>query len=164
MYETKTSQRNKRKLNELESSVKAEEAQVSDQQLGKEVNWLQDPGNTFTRATQFVRTQAEAWRMKTMLAKVLEAQEEQDERVQKLKRQMDAMEHNHMCLVESIEFKLSSLDQQADTINKKLTVLIKLMRNVVGTEGITGETSGVPPSNPPKQGSGQPPKQGSAHR
>lgn len=96
--------------------------------------------------------------MKTMLAKVLEAQAEQDERVQKLKHQMDAMEHDHICVVESIEFKLSSLDQQVDTIGKKLTVLIKLMWNVVNTEGFTGETSGVPPSDLPKQGSGHQPK------
>jgi len=60
MYETRTSQRNKCKISELEASVKEEETQVSDQQIGKEVDWLLDPGTTYTRATQFVRTQAEA--------------------------------------------------------------------------------------------------------
>lgn len=37
---------------------------------------LSDPGTVTTRATQFVRTQAEMWRMKTMLAKALSMQAE----------------------------------------------------------------------------------------
>lgn len=121
------------------------------------MDWLLDPGMTYTRATQFVRTQAEAWRMKTLLAKVLDAQEEQAEQQRNLKKLTEVMEHYHMAVVESIEFKLSSLDQQADYISKKLTVLIKLMRNVIGTNDIPakaqrGETSGTQPSNAPKPG------------
>jgi len=86
--------------------------------------------------------------MKTLLAKVLDAQEEQAEQLRNLKKHTEAMEHDHMAVVESIEFKLSSLDQQADCINKKLTVLIKLLRNVIGTDGIPAETQRGKPLAP----------------
>lgn len=61
-----------------------------------------------------------------------------------------------MAVVESIEFKLTSLDQQADSINKKLTVLIKLLRNDIGnhsklSETQKGDLTGVP-GQPPKPG------------
>jgi len=72
MYERRTSQRNKRKIIDLEATVQDEESKFSDQQIGKEVDWLQDPGTLSTRATQFVKTQAESWRVKTLLAKAMD--------------------------------------------------------------------------------------------
>lgn len=53
MYERRTSQRNKRKIIDLEATVKEEECKLFDQQIGKEVDWLQDHGTPSTRATQF---------------------------------------------------------------------------------------------------------------
>jgi len=41
------------------------------QAMEMEMDWILNPGTMTTRATQFVRTQAEIWRMKTMLAKAL---------------------------------------------------------------------------------------------
>lgn len=84
MYKKWTSQRNKHKIIELEAMVQEEEKKLSEQQLGKEVDWLLDPGTTNTRATQFVRTQAEIWRMKTLLVKALSIQDEHAEQLQKL--------------------------------------------------------------------------------
>lgn len=62
-----------------------------------------------------------------------------------------------MAVVESIEFKLTSLDQQADSINRKLTVLIKILRNVIGhdikpSEMQKGDSTDDQYGNPPKPG------------
>ena len=62
-----------------------------------------------------------------------------------------------MAVIESIEFKLSSLDQQVDTIAKKLTVLIKLLRHVIGQDSKPsdmqkGDPTGDQQGNPPKPG------------
>lgn len=86
MFERRTSQRNKRKVIDLETSAQEEEAKLSDQQLSQEVDWLHDPGTPSTWATQFVRTQAEAWRMKTMLAKALDVQGEQAKQLSTLQQ------------------------------------------------------------------------------
>lgn len=71
MYETRTSQKNKQKINDLEAMVTEEENKLKEQEMEEEVDWLQDPVNVITRATQFVRMQAGRWRMKTLLAKAL---------------------------------------------------------------------------------------------
>lgn len=68
-YETHTTQKEKCIIKELEAVVTEEEERLDVQDLEKEVEWLSDPGTTTTRATQFVQTQGEMWRMKTMLAK-----------------------------------------------------------------------------------------------
>ena len=81
MYETRTSQWNKCKFIDLEAMVQEEEKKLSDQQIGKEVDWILNPGTVNTHATQFVRTQAESWRMKTLLAKALGTQEEHAEQL-----------------------------------------------------------------------------------
>jgi len=128
MYERRTSERNKRKIIDLEASAQEEESKLSDHQLSQEVNWLQDPGMTSTRATQFVRTQAEAWRMKTILAKAMDVQVKQAEQLRTLQQFAATMTKEHMAVVQSSEFKLTALHEEVDTISRKLTVLIKLLR------------------------------------
>lgn len=54
MYERGTLQRNKHKIIDLEATVQEEESKLSDQQIGEEFDWLQDPRTPSTRATQFV--------------------------------------------------------------------------------------------------------------
>lgn len=44
------------------------------------------------------------------------------------------MTHDHMEVVESSEFKLSSIHQEVDTINKKITVLITLLKKRIGQD------------------------------
>lgn len=91
--------------------------------------------------------------MKTLLAKALGMQGEYAEQLRKLQNFTEAKMHEHMAIVESIEFKLSALDQQVDTIDKKLTVLIKLLRHVIGQDNkpfevqkgeLTGDQQGNP--------------------
>jgi len=76
MYETRTVSKNKRKISALQASVKAEELSRTEEDIAQEVNWLQDLGIASNRATQFVRTQAESWRIKTLLARALDSREE----------------------------------------------------------------------------------------
>jgi len=73
-YETHISQKGKQKIEELEAIVNEEEKNLESQDLEKEIDWIQDLGIITTCATQFVRMQAEMWRMKTMLAKALSMQ------------------------------------------------------------------------------------------
>lgn len=157
MYERRTLQRNKRKIIDIEATVQDEESKLSDQQIGKDVDWLQDPGTLSTRATQFVRTQAKSWRMKTLLAKAIDIQGEHAEQLRKLQQFVETMSHDHMAVVESSEFKLSAIHQQVDTMDKKLTVLIKLLRQTIGQDNKPsdmqkGKPTGDQQGNPPKPG------------
>jgi len=114
--------------------VQEEEKKISEQDIEKEVDWLLDPGTVTTRATQFVRTQAESWRMKTLLARALSVQGDYAEQLRRVQHISEAKTEEHMAILESLEFKMSALDQQVDTITKKLTVLIKLLRHVIGQD------------------------------
>lgn len=125
------SQRNKHKIIDLEAMVQEEEKKISEQDIEKEVHRLLDPRTINTRATQFIRTQAESWRMKTLLVKALSMQGEYAEHLQRLQNISKAKTEEHMAIIESLEFKMSALDQQVDTINKKLTIMIKLLRHVM---------------------------------
>ena len=60
MYETRAAAKSKRKIAELEASVKEEEAQRPEGIIVKEVDWLHDPGTPSKRATQYVWTKAES--------------------------------------------------------------------------------------------------------
>lgn len=134
MYETCTSQKNKRKIIDLEAMVHEEEKKLSEQEIEEEVDWLQDPGTVTTQATQFVRTQAKSWRMKTLLAKALSMQDNYAEQLQKVQHISEAKTEEHIAILESLEFKVSALEQQVDSITKKLTVLIKLLRHTIGQD------------------------------
>lgn len=134
MYERRTYARNKRKIIDLETSAIEEEGKLTDQQLGQEVDWLQDPGTNSTRVTQFVRTQAEAWRTKTILAKAMDVQSEQAEQLRTLQRFAATMTHDHMAVVESSEFKISAIHQELGSVSNKLTELIQLLKKVIQSD------------------------------
>lgn len=53
-YETRTTQKEKRKIKEFKVAVTEEEEQLDVQVLETEIHWISDPGTTTTRATQFV--------------------------------------------------------------------------------------------------------------
>jgi len=156
MFERRTSQRNKRKIIDLEATVQDEESKLSDQQIGKEVDWLQDSGTPSTRATQFVRTQAEGWRMKTLLAKAMDVQGEHAKQLRKLKKFSETMSHDHMAVVESSEFKLSAIHQQFDTMDKKLTVSIKLLKQTIGQDNKPSNMQKSEPSGDQQGNSSKP--------
>lgn len=85
----------------------------------------------------------------------MDVQGEHAEQLRKLQQFAETMSHDHMAVVESSEFKLSTIHQEVDTINKKLTVLIKLLRQTIGqdnkpSEIQRGELSGNQQGNTPK--------------
>lgn len=118
----------------MESKVTEEERNLKEQELEKEVHWIQDPGYVTTRATQFVRTQAESWRMKTLLAKALNMQGSYEDQLRQIQRNIEAMSKEHVAILESLDFKISVVEQEVDTITKNLTVLINLLRQTIEQE------------------------------
>lgn len=142
-YENCTSQREKWRIEELEAMVNEEEKSMNQQELVKEVNWVQDPDTVTTRATQFVRTQAEMWRLKMMLAKAISMQGDSANQLRQAQQTLAAANEEHAAILEGSDFKISSMEQQLDTISKKFTMLISLMRHTINQEGrAIRETSG----------------------
>jgi len=94
--------------------------------MEKEVEWVQDPGMATTRATQFMCTQAETWRMKTMLAKAMSMQ---GAHIDQAHEAISVITTDHIVRLEAFDFKLSALVQQVDTLSQKVTVLISLLRH-----------------------------------
>lgn len=131
MYETRTLLRNKHKIIDLEAMVHGEEKKKSEEDIVREVVWLQDPGTVTKRASQFVRTQAESWRMKAMLAQDLSMQADNKELSQNDKPISEAQMQNLYAIYESLDFKVTAVHEGVDTISKKLTVLIKILRQTL---------------------------------
>lgn len=127
-YETRTSLKEKRKIEELEAIVAEEEEHLKEQDMEKEVEWIQDPGTATTRATQFVRTQAKAWRMKTMLAKAVSMQ---GEYINQAHQAIALISTEHTVKLDALDFKLSALVQEVGTLSKRMSVLISLLRNSI---------------------------------
>lgn len=94
MYETCTSQKAKRRINDLDAMVNEEEKKLNEQEMEEEVK-IQDLGMVTTRATQFVRTQAESWRMKTLLAKALSMQGDHAEKMRRIQNITEAKSEEH---------------------------------------------------------------------
>lgn len=80
-YDTRTASKNKRKVAELEAKAKQEEDGRTEEEIAEEVDWMKDPGTPSKRATQFVRTKAESWRTKTLIAKALESIEKEKQQI-----------------------------------------------------------------------------------
>lgn len=76
----------------------------------------------------------------------MDVQGKHTEQLHKLQRFAESMLHDHMVVVESSEFKLSAIQQELDTINKKLTVLIKLLRQTIGQDNKPSEMQRREPS------------------
>lgn len=75
--------------------------------------------------------------MKTILAKAMDVQGEQAKQVRTVPRFAYTMTNDHMVVVESSEFKLLALQHDMDTINKKLTILIQLLRKSIERDSKT---------------------------
>lgn len=85
----------------------------------------------------------------------MDVQGEHAEQLHKLQRFAETMSHDHMVVVESSEYKISTIQQELNIINKKLTILIKLLRQTIGqdnkpSEMQRGEPSGNQQGNTPK--------------
>lgn len=133
-YETRTSQKEKRKIEELEGIVVEEEEKLEENDLEKEMEWVQDPGTTTTRVTQYVCTQAKMWRMKMMLAKAINMQGEYLIQARQAQQAISVILTDHAVVLEALDFKISSLEQQFGNISKKLTVLINLLQHSICQE------------------------------
>lgn len=134
MYETCTTARNKRKIADLEASAKEEAAQRTEEVIAEEVDWIVDPGTPSKRATQFVRTQAESWKIKTLLARALDAKESQMQHSsQENLGSKDILFHLHE-IHKSLDLKISTVHDKAKTVNKKLTLLIRLLRRILSLD------------------------------
>jgi len=130
-YETRTATSSKRKLAELNAKVKLEEGSRSEEDIAAAVDWLEDAGTSSKWATQFTRTKVESWRVKTLLAKALEAMEEKKaievKEFNLTEAQMSQIIDYHNALAQ----RISLLQGEVETITKMLTVLIQILKNVV---------------------------------
>lgn len=134
MYETRPAATVKHKIAELEASVKEEEAQRTEGIIAEEVDWLHDPGTPSKRATQYVRTKAESWRIKTLLAKALDSKDEGKQHSGKgnsLSEDQLAKIHE---IHESLDRRISTVHDAVETVNKKLTLLIRLLRQTLSPD------------------------------
>ena len=95
------------------------------QALETDMDWISNPGTTTARATQFVRTQAEIWRMKTMLAKVLRMQSED---IRKAHQAISLVSTENSAKLDAMEFNFSALTQGVKILSHKLGVLINLLK------------------------------------
>jgi len=132
----------------MEAAVKEEERPRTEEDIAREVDWLMDPGTTSRRATQFVRTQVESWRIKTLLARALESRDEGNQHSQGENLISEAQLKGLYEICEALDKKISAVHEVAETVNKKLTLLIKLLRQTL---------SPAPPSSDGKQQ--EPPKE-----
>lgn len=104
--------------------VKEEEEKLDQEDMVKEVDWVEDLGTVTTRETQFVRTRTEMWRLKTMLAKALSMQGDSANQLRLAHQTLSSSNEEHAAILESLEFKMSSMEQQLDTLSKKFMVLL----------------------------------------
>jgi len=133
IYETRTTARRKRKIAELEASVKEETVQWYEEEIAGEVDWLPDPGTPSKRATQFVRTQAESWKLKTLLARALDSKDSCSPSSSKGKSTTDVNLEQLRELYKILDFKISAAHEVAETVNKNLTLLIRLLRQTINS-------------------------------
>lgn len=135
IYDTRTATSSKRRVAELNHKVKMEEENRSEEDLAAAVDWLEDAGTPSRRATQFTRTRAESWRVKTLLAKALETLEEKKNGEAKEINLTEAQMSQIMDYHNALEQCLTLLQGEVESINKRLTVLIQILRTVVHPDG-----------------------------
>ena len=100
----------------------------------EEVDWLIDPGTPAKRATQFVHTKAESWRIKTLLAKALDAKEDGKQRSGKGHPASENQSANPQEIHESLDRRITAVQEGVEIVNKKLTVLIRLLRQTLSPD------------------------------
>lgn len=142
IYETRSTTRNKRRIADMEVAVKEEERSRTEEDIAREVDWLTDPGTTAGRATQFVRTQVECWRIKTLLARALESKDEGNQQSRGENPISEAQLKDLYEICEALDDKIAAVHEVAKIVNKNLTLLIKLLRQTLSPD---------PPSSAGKQ-------------
>lgn len=139
MYETRATARSKCKIVKMEAAVKHEEVQRQGGFVAEEVDWLTDPGMPAKRATRFTRTKAESWRIKTLLAKALDAKEEGTQRSGKGYPASENQSADPQVIHESMDCRITAVQEGVEVINKKLTVLIRLLRQTLSPDPLLEE-------------------------
>lgn len=132
-YETRTATRIKRKMADLEAQAKLEEGGRMNMEIAAEVNWLTDPDTPTKRATQFVRTQAESWRTKTLIAKALESIEKDR---QHIVIEVNLTEDQMAKIIDynsSLDSKINTVTEAVKTLNRMLMLLIRLLKDSINT-------------------------------
>jgi len=130
-YETRAAARHKRKVDELEDKVKQEEDGRTEEEIAAEVDWLPDPGTPAKRATQFVRTKAESWRTKTLIAKALEAMEKERPRIITEVNLTDAQMAKILDFNNSLEGRINRAQEAIQVVDRKLTLLCRLLKDTI---------------------------------
>lgn len=136
VYETRMASKHKRKIAEWEAKVKSEEDDRAEDSIAEEVAWIKDPGTLSKRATQLVRTKEESLRVKTLLAKALEAINEDKEQVVKEINLTDSQMSKIVDYHNSLDGRISMVHEEVHMINKKLTLLIRILRDTVHPEPV----------------------------
>jgi hypothetical protein len=132
-YETRTVTRIKRKIAELEAQAKQEEEGRTEEDIAAEVDWLKDPGTPSKRATQFVRTKAESWRTKTLIAKALDSIEKEKQHIVTEVNLTEAQMAKIIDYNSVLDSKISTVHEAVKTLNRMLTLLIRLLRDSINT-------------------------------
>lgn len=127
MYETRTKTKNKQRIADMEASVKEEEGPRTEEDIAREVDWVQDLGTASKQATQFVRTQAESWRIETLLIRTLDSREEEKQHSQRDNFISEAQLKSLYEIYEALDLTILAVHDVVESVNKKLTFLIKLL-------------------------------------
>lgn len=130
-YETRAAARNKRKVEELEAQVKQAEDGRTVEEIAAEVDWLRDPGTPSKRATQFVRTKAESWRTKMLIAKALETVEKEKQNIVTEVIVTDEQMGKIINYNNTLEGRINTVHEAVQVVNRKLTLLIQILRDTV---------------------------------
>lgn len=112
----------------MEAIIVEKEENLEENDLEKEMEWVQDPDTATTQPTKYVHTQAETWRMKMMLAKAISMQ---GEYLNQAHQDISVLFADHTVVLQALDLKISSLEQQFGNIFKKLIVLISLLRHSI---------------------------------
>jgi len=126
--------RKKHKIVVMEASVKEEEMQRSKENIAGEVDWLCDPSTHSKRETQFLRTKAESWRIKTLLAKALDSLDDGKQHSERADLSPEAYLKKLHEIHEALDGKISSVGEAVEIVNKKLTLLIKFLRQTLSPD------------------------------
>jgi len=130
-YETRAMTKHKRKVEELENKVKQEEGGRTEEELAAEVNWLQDPGTPAKRATQYVRTRAESWRTKTLIAKAFEAIDKEKDKIITDVNLTEAQMAKILDYNNSLDVRITRVQDAIQVVNRKLTLLCRLLKDTI---------------------------------
>lgn len=143
-YETRATAKNKRKVEELENKVKQDEEGRNEEEIAAEVNWLHDPGTPAKRATQFVRTRAESWRIKTLIPKALESMEKERPKIITEVNLTDAQMAKILDFNNTLDGRITKVQDAIQVVDRKLTLLCRLLKDTINQGPCSTQTSNAP--------------------